>query len=1449
MNRIYQGRVSRVQTLRPIGDCNCKPTQHGTKPEHWTDLPDGEAALWAHHELFQDAVNYYIVALASLGTSPEGNLTKLRSLLEAVWTGFDKKGQRRQGMGDSLKRAWQLDTPPTLAEAVRRFQQPLLKFGVSPLEMELAGESLLQDLGGEGSIQQGGPEYWPYFCQSGFKRGVTFPRSADQLAKEAAQKKMAEWVWSVTAPAEVQSLVQKLKQGFFCNLVAGEPSLEPERAKAIFTDALKMLRNGKHINAEQEERWMAKVEKSPPTIAAYAGGGINKDSLKARFYGFLIFKLLSPDQEGLEILKSIYEKPELKQQQETKEPTEKDILEGLLRSLSDDPIKLVRDKAQIVFCAFTALPLWAVAAPSGHPYEQSAFKGEPPRRIAWKEFDVAAFKEALKVYNQFQQNREKREEKLDALASWLLLMDGEQAIHTYAGETAADQALRSRLSRIWQDTEGKPKAPKNEAGEEQAIASFVGDPRISRLRRIITADLAQEYRLTDGRRTPYGLRRRTMKGWTEVRRQWLKIVKPETVFSEEVRLRLKDELDKLRSGEKKEQIGSHKLFEALIADAETWAIWREPDAVLQEKINKGWAADPLESFREYCEIREAFEEVSARPLNFTPADARYSRRLFMFTDACSFGKDSGDYKHDPKALALTVPVATKGPDGRLAEQRCRIIYAAPRLLRDQIRDNEGGYAQDWVQPMMRALFGKSETAGNPQELKEAAVQLMPDYDGKGQKRVLLNFPLKLDEAKLRSRLGKHALWQAQFVTWKKGTQLPFLRWNDEFDGKEPHQWATKVSGFHVLAADLGTRHAASVALLECSKTPSDGARFIGRAGDGEWFAKYRTGSILRLPGENAVVLRPESKLDDDQRGKDFREELYGARGRSASEPECEETFRILNVLGQAGLLGDIRTTTELRSRYSLPEQNDKLLVAMRRAQNWIANCVSWHWKLTAPETEAQRGATLEQLQEQDRMPEWQKLASQGEAALPDLSRSLHEHIINQRKVVEDQLLALTKRILPLRGRDWEWVVHPDNASCRLLRQKLASPDQAKVKLRGQRGLSMARIEQLSELRRRWQSLNQALRVSIGQRPPTAAEMRNDPIPDPCPDILRKLENIREQRVNQTAHLILAEALGLKLKAPALPAELRAKSDTHGEYRVVRPPADFIVLEDLSRYLSDQGRAKSENSRLMKWCHRAITLKVKMLAEPFGIPVLETPAAYTSRFCSLTGAAGFRAAEVGWNDRHEFRWRVLREEAKNLRKAGKPVSENALFAEKLFAALEEINQSDKPHRTLLAPQPGGPIFITARAIPHPKPSKNRYVQPIQADINAAVNIALRAIAHPDCADIHHRLRTERKKGMGTKPDTFTSKEPRRFGGEKRAIIPEKADLPKEKNTNMFFDRHAIAAFGRARLENDAADDFPYASGPGLWKAVNDRERQWSRCEELNRARYRKADPANTDDIPM
>ncbi len=1434
MNRIYQGRVAAVECPNP------DPTSQ--KANHWVPLDadpkgarqTGDDALWAHHVLFQDAVNYYIVALASLGHSAESKLTKLRELLGPVWERFDKKGERRSGMGESLQRAWQLPNPPTLLEAVERFQQPIIEGGVPMTTAEKAGEFLLFNLGGDAAIQQGGPVFFPMFCDP--DSNPTYRLSVERRGRADAEEKLRIELHRDLSEKEIHQLAASITLGAVVNLQPGEAPDTGAAAVPRIQEAAATFRD--RVSEQQLEDWLREL---PPTfaLAKNRGGNINKP----RVHACVLF-LAFPNETTKELFQSTFPAPKAPRASGSKKGNTQTIREADEADFivdGDDPIKLARGNRGMVFPGFTALPLW----------------GSDGRKLQWKLFDIAAFKEALKVYNQFQQNVSKREAKLDALATKLLVMDGEKALETYTADTVPDRKIHTRLFRIWRETDGKPKPPASETGDESELPRFASDARIDRLRQIVNADLAEEYRLTDGRSTPYGLRRRTMKGWPDVKRRWQSIVRAGTAFSEETRKKLKAELDALRGGEKREQIGSHYLFEALLEDEEAWNIWREPDDALLELINKkNWATDPLEAFRNYCETRETLEQIDERPLNFTPADARYSRRLFIFTDACSFGKDRGEFRHDVGSLAVTVPMAWKDDSGHYSMQPRRIVYSAPRLLRDRIRGEDGSLVQDWNQPMMSALLGSAEPV-NPQKLKDAAVQLMPDFDAKDRLRILLNFPLSLDDSALREKLGKAALWEAQFHSWKNGEQLPFLRWPEEFTGKEPHRWWEKTDRFTVLAADLGTRHAASVALVEADSEQHATSRSIGEAGERQWYARYRTGTILRLPGENARVFRPRSRLDRDEGDLAFREELYGERGRTASEDECRQTLAILEELGQLDLVRDASNPASLRKRFSFPQQNDKLLVALRRTQSWLASCVSWHWKLTNPERPEQTKSALAQLRDQQRVPKWQGLADEKSPDLQTLRTELRDHIIAQREMVQRRLLQVTGRVLPLRGRAWEWVPHPDKPSCHVLQQTAADSSTTSPLLSGQRGLSIARIEQLSELRRRWQSLNQALRRELGQKPLTASEMRNDPIPDPCRDILRKLKNIREQRVNQTAHLILAQALGLRLRQPQTPEETRTALDLHGEYERIpgRAPVDMIVLEDLSRYLSDQGRARSENTRLMKWCHRAVSQKVKMLAEPFGIPVLETPAAYSSRFCSLTGVAGFRAAEVGWNHRHEFRWRVLLEEADRAKTEGTEPSSNASYAAALFSRLESIDKSTQPHRTLLAPQPGGPIFLTAQPVARPRTSavqnEASSVSPMQADLNAAANLAFRAIAHASRADIHHRVRTSRKPATKTKPETFTTREARRFGKEGVGIeLKPGHSLPKERNSNLFFDPEHAAPFGRARLQSDSPNDYPYASGPGLWGTVNNRDFQWQRCDELNKARIAKWDRNfPEDDVPM
>lgn len=256
-----------------------------------------------------------------------------------------------------------------------------------------------------------------------------------------------------------------------------------------------------------------------------------------------------------------------------------------------------------------------------------------------------------------------------------------------------------------------------------------------------------------------------------------------------------------------------------------------------------------------------------------------------------------------------------------------------------------------------------------------------------------------------------------------------------------------------------------------------------------------------------------------------------------------------------------------------------------------------------------------------------------------------------------------------------------------------------------RGLGPARAvvwsyQAIEDLRKRFMSLNRAMSMEPEKTVSQGVGDRGRRMDEPCEDILKKLDRLKQQRVNQTAHLILAQALGLRLKPHVRDAADRAQDDTHGEYEVIpgRRPVDFIVLEDLSRYLSSQGRAPSENRKLMKWSHRAVLDKLKQMAEPFGIPVLEVPAAYSSRFCSRTGVVGFRAAEV--HDGHaEVPLEAFAGESQKDKRS--PDAESAAL---VFEQLHTLNLEARERRAkgekvplerLFVPQPGGPMFIAMK----------------------------------------------------------------------------------------------------------------------------------------------------------
>src|SRR5260370_31695924 len=176
MNRIYQGKVIAVEI--PDG----KDEQGKLK---WKKLDDWQAALWQHHELFQDGVNYYIAALASLGRSPDSPLTKLCDRISAVWASVEKQGQRREGIGSSLGKRFGL---PAHEASLSRVMETAHDGGLPDAEAaEKVGELILDKATGASGIQQQGPGFWPQLCNPEFTRlGNLAGGAADNLKAKGA---------------------------------------------------------------------------------------------------------------------------------------------------------------------------------------------------------------------------------------------------------------------------------------------------------------------------------------------------------------------------------------------------------------------------------------------------------------------------------------------------------------------------------------------------------------------------------------------------------------------------------------------------------------------------------------------------------------------------------------------------------------------------------------------------------------------------------------------------------------------------------------------------------------------------------------------------------------------------------------------------------------------------------------------------------------------------------------------------------------------------------------------------------------------------------------------------------------------------------------------------------------------------------------------------------------
>jgi len=1389
MNRIYQGRVTRIEAKQ----------DDGTFSQVVFGQDQSTCPLWQHHTIFQDAVNYYLMAMASLAKEQikgaDKLMTDLPKRMVEAWETFPRTDAARAGarsLRDSVAPWLGLDGSSTIAQA---YDSILDGNTIDKKALSYALALVLEECSGDSGIQQGGREYLPKLCDAESK--ATFNYSSEALASGDGKERVAVVLHGDPSEQDLKALASEMDLSWMVKVSPGEFYEGTEAitrlnqaidhlAKMIAEPSDRLALSLKDIpGAHAEIIRMREAVKSLPEGYRIAR---NRKAAPDLTFSSIVFMAFPSRLTAACLRLGVKAPAKSAATRKTKEKVD-------FAALGDDPVKLARGTRGYVFRAFTALPGWNPSNP-----------GKP----SWKEFDIAAFKEALKALNQFRLKTEERENKKKDLEGLIAYQIGSPI-------------------KGW-------KLTKDDSGEEAELPTPL-DPGLLKL----ASDLEEEMNrglsdivVGEKKLLPFGeghlpireggwtVTRASLRGLREIVGDWLKILakNPEAPTAE-----LEEAVKEHQRKEGKAgSIGSVGLFLTL-CDPRYRPLWIS--AVSEDADNDGDSnrflhrlADLHDDVGDYLRCQES--------VNLTPAEPRHSRRAIMFSDLN--GRSAAKYLNED---TVEVSIARLSA-GIVGEMRCRLRFSSPRLRRD------GLLGEGWMQPMTRALGLKIDQS-EPESF-DSALSLMPDFDSSGSIRFLLNFAANIDAEPLRGALGKATRWDRQFNgTKEKNIHLHWPGTADPAKMKVTPWWDNPSiidDGFTVLSTDLGQRTAGAWALLRITSsrpvTPRP-VRSIGHDGTREWFAEVLKTGMHRLPGEDAVI-----------RGKDghMGQELSGKTGRMASEEEWNEAVELAKALlaeKPENWVGSYRVEK------SHPEQNDSLLVLANRRLSRLGTFHRWSCFDPDKETDpARRDSLIAKLSaELDRWEDSDVLSWAAKLAAGDVTAfraAAGEAFAKYRGDLLPLLVKLANRVAPLRDDLWGWKERGEGSPYGDL-VRIPGREGEKPAIRGQRGLSMARIEQMENLRRLFLRYNRSLDRSPGAPAKFGPADAGRTSGEPCRELLAKIDRIKEQRVDQTAHLILAQALGVKLAPHSLDAATRRLGDHHGEYARIsgRSPVDLVVIESLERYLTSQGRAPSENSRLMKWSHRAVRDKVKMLIEePFGIPVLEVLAAYSSRFCAITSEPGSRCEERASLD--DYLQELYGRRANTPPTAGhsdmRPWNRNLLGQ---FERLAGINATrlaaGKSPKTLLIPKTGGPLFLGAKES-----------SVVQSDMNAAINLGFRAVAAPGALDLIHRIRSEKSSEQITTV-AKSKREIAAYGGKGVPITIKGTSSTKlSKSANFFHDAKGIARFDNGEITL-GGKTITVASGIGLWHAVN--EAFLPRIVALNEERLMRILPVfdEKEEIPM
>lgn len=834
----------------------------------------------------------------------------------------------------------------------------------------------------------------------------------------------------------------------------------------------------------------------------------------------------------------------------------------------------------------------------------------------------------------------------------------------------------------------------------------VSDPRLQAVERITEtlADALPDCAVDEnGQRRPYAIRERTLKAWPKVRTAWRDTVKKTSAASADDLIKQKNRMQERM----RETFGSAPLFDLL---AKERGIWNHADE------------DPLKIWSEYVEAIEEKAHLETARL-FAPAHATLSPRFFRWSET-----------NNKEHLAASTPEIAFAFEAdaldlvKKEKTKVKIHFWSPRLLRDGLRSKNEKLEKDepdqtWMPPVLRAFVKALKWPSDKQTFAGASVRLAP----RCKENIQLVF-----EPELRTGILS-AKWKEAFPfspAKNKESEAVALFWPKKSDDIVP--WFDKGE-VRCLGVDLGLTNSAAWQILQATnkEKASNATRLRHRLNpDSEklaWFAHSIANGIVRVAGEDRwgwrkftptekAKIRAELKKPAERRNAlcrkfstlnreiefqtathAFLPELSGSGGRNATGGEPNEAEKYFTTFKTKGF--DItERRPNWKTQLSFPEQNDELLWGLKRVRAQLFRLNRWSEQLGNKSGSKPYQSAIEiigDLRSDDPLVDLVAFKSEPQKLKNRIAELAGEYL----DCFKNLLPCIADRILPWRRGHWTWKPCENDWHRVELDESNPRPE---ALLAGQRGVSLARLNQLKDLRQLAQSLNHLCR-----RKPIA---RGEIVPEPFEDCRQAMEDAREDRAKQIAHEIFAIALGVELAPPPKDKQQRKKSESlHGVYRCLdRGPVNFIALENLGDYKTSAKQGRRENRQLTSWSHRRVHKILGELCELVGLPIVLADPKFTSRFSAKDHSAGFRTEEVRKDDpRRSFWERKAKEE---------PSGWQAEF----LSWLDKLPDG----KSLLLPKKGGEFFVSLRK------DSSLY----QADLNAAYRIALRALAHRDRADI-------------------------------------------------------------------------------------------------------------------